>query len=349
MKKIAIFQYDLGVGGIQKSLINLLNNIDLKNYNIDLYLFSKENFYDIQIPKEVNVIYLPPFPAIYKIVPFILIKKIKKFSIIKKYDITIDFNGYSNECAVAALKTESSKKIIWCHNDIILKYKNEWKYRILFGAFKSKYKYFDNIVTVSEGAKKAFMKKMKVVSQKVISIPNYIDTKEIFEKSKEKVEFEVDKKKYNLVSVGRICHQKGFDILVNIMGQVVKQNKDINLYIIGNGPDFTKIKKKIERKNLENNIFLLGNKNNPFKYMKKMDGFILTSRYEGQGMVILEAKCLGLSIFIPKHLENYVEDVKAMDNIIESILKATKKEKQQDDLQKYNRKIRNKIEILLQD
>ena len=44
MKKIAIFQYDLGVGGIQKSLINLLNNIDNDKYMIDLYLFSDEIF-----------------------------------------------------------------------------------------------------------------------------------------------------------------------------------------------------------------------------------------------------------------------------------------------------------------
>ena len=43
MKKIAIFQYDLGMGGIQKSLINLLNNLEISNYDIDLYLFSKDN------------------------------------------------------------------------------------------------------------------------------------------------------------------------------------------------------------------------------------------------------------------------------------------------------------------
>ena len=136
MKKIAIFQYDLELGGIQKSLINLLNNLNLDEYEIDLYLFNKEDFYNIKIPNKVNIIYLPAFPTIYKVIPFSILMKQKKFNIKKDYDITIDFNGYSNECAIAALETRSKKKIIWCHNDIIIKYKNEWKYRILYNTFK---------------------------------------------------------------------------------------------------------------------------------------------------------------------------------------------------------------------
>ena len=139
MKKIAIFQYDLGLGGIQKSLINLLNNLNLDEYNIDLYLFSKENFYNVKMPTKINIIYLSPFAAICKIIPFKILIKYKKYHIEKEYDITIDFNGYSNECAIAALETNSKKKIIWCHNDIVIKSKNECKYNILYNAFKTNY------------------------------------------------------------------------------------------------------------------------------------------------------------------------------------------------------------------
>ncbi len=347
MKRIAIFQYDLGLGGIQKSLINLLNNLNLNEYEIDLYLFSKENFYEANIPNKINVIYLYPFPKIYKIIPFHLILKFKKFNITKEYDVTIDFNGYSNECAIATLEAKSKKKIIWCHNDIILKYKNEWKYRILYSAFKKKYKYFDIIVNVSEGAKQSFIAKTKIEQKNVWSIPNYINAEEIIAKSKEENSFTLDNKKYNLVTVGRICHQKGFDILIKHMENIVQQNKEINLYIIGDGPDFFKIEKLINRKQLNANVFLLGSKKNPFKYMKEMDGFILTSRYEGQGMVILEAKAIGLPIFIPKHLEKYVEGIKACEDIEKSVLQAKKCKKSENHLVEYNQEIRTKIERLL--
>ena len=50
---------------------------------------------------------------------------------------------------------------------------------------------------------------------------------------------------------------------------------------------------------------LLGNQPNPFPYMDRMDGFVLTSRYEGQGMVIWEAKALGLPLYLSKNLEAY--------------------------------------------
>ncbi len=346
MKNIAIFQQDLKMGGIQKSLLNLLNRMD--SYKVDLYLFNKENFFEANIPSNVNIIYLKPFNKIYKLIPFEIIKKIKKINIKKEYDIAIDFNGYSNECAIGALNTKSKKTVIWCHNDIIIKYKNEWKYRVLFNNFKSKYKFFDTIINVSEGAMHSFVDKTKIDCKKVIYIPNYIDTKEIINKSLENIELELNGNKYNLIAVGRICKQKGFDILINYMEKIIEENKNINLYIIGDGPDKEKIQKNINKKNLQKYIFLLGGQTNPYKYMSKMDGFILTSRYEGQGIVALEALTLGLDIFVTKNLQKYLPEIEVTDNIIEAVVNAKKKEKSTDDLNKYNKEIDMKVSNLIE-
>ena len=113
------------------------------------------------------------------------------------------------------------------------------------------------------------------------------------------------------------------------MENIVQQNKNVNLYIIGDGPDAPKIKKLVKRKKLQENVFFLGSQKNPFEYMKKMDAFVITSRYEGQGMVILEAKVIGLPIFIPKHLEKYVEGIEGCINIEKDILGAKKIEDKQ--------------------
>ena len=346
MKNIAIFQKDLNMGGIQKSLINLLNKMD--KYNIDLYLFSTEKFFNNNLPSNVNIIYLKSFTKIYKIIPFNIIKRIKKININKEYDIAIDFNGYSNECAIGALNVKSKKKIIWCHNDIIVKYKNEWKYRVLYNCFKKKYNYFDQIITVSEGAKKSFIKKTNIDTNKVTYIPNYIDTKEIIEKSLEDIELNIDENKYNLVAVGRICKQKGFDLLIDYMKQINEKNKSIVLYIIGEGPEKNKIINKIIKNKLENNVFLIGGQNNPYKYMSKMDGFILTSRYEGQGMVALEALTLGLDVFVTKNLEKYLPEITVSDDIVNSVLNAKKRNKEINNLDEYNNKIAKKFNELFE-
>ncbi len=348
MKKIAIFQNDLNVGGIQKSLINLLNNINLNKYTIDLYLFNKNNFFKNSIPSAINIIYLNPKPSFTKIIYFNLVKKIFNYEIKKDYDIAIDFNSYQPSTALAAINTKAKKKIMWIHNDIEKKLEGEIKYKVLHHFFKGKYKYFDTFVGVSKGVIMPFKKINKISGKKFVVIPNYIDTKEIINKSKEKTDLKVNEKKYNLVTLGRLTYQKGFDILINYINELKKIKKNFHLYIIGDGEEKEKLTNMVKNFNLTNYITFLGEKENPYKYLKLMDGFVLTSRYEGQGMVILEAATLGLEIFITKNLEKYNEGITGTNNIVKEISCARKKKKKINDLKEYNENISTKIEELFE-
>lgn len=345
-KKIAIFQYDLLVGGIQKSLVNLLNAIDYKKYDIDLYLFNKNIFFN-NVNKNVNIYFLPKYPYFFRLISFPILFHFLKTKITKEYDIAIDFNSYSMECAINCLKVKSKIKYIWGHNDIKQKYKEELKYRILFEAFHQKYKYFNKIIAVSRGVKVSLMDMLNLKKHQIQVIPNLILADEIIAKSKKKTDFHVDKNYYNLISVGRLTHQKGFDILLNNMKQAIKENNKIRLYIIGDGPLFLKLKAFINKNNMQNNVFLLGRQNNPYVFMKQMDSFILTSRYEGQGMVFLEAKVLGLNIIMPKHLEKYITDIKGYKEWSTDFLTVKNENKVIDDLKEYNTSILNKLNDLL--
>lgn len=348
MKKIAIFQRDLGVGGIQKSVINFLKNIDLTKYQIDLYLFDKNIFYTDPLPKEVNITFLSPLNKIYKFIPFGIVKIFKKYNIEKNYDVVIDYNSYDPSCALAAINTKSKRRIMWIHNDVEKERKNDIKYRILRFFFKGKYKYFNEYVAVSKGIIDPFVRLNKVKKAKFYTVPNIIDTKEIIEKSKEKCDLQVDETKYNLVSVGRLTIQKGFDLLIDDMKEITKHRKDIHLYIIGDGALKQSLENQIKENNLTDYITLLGSKPNPFKYESLMNGFIIRSRYEGQGMVILEAAALGLELIIPEHLSPYIEDVPFTKDIVNTVVNSKKKTiKQTDTLDNYNKKIIDKLNEIL--
>ncbi len=348
MKKIAFFQKDLGSGGIQKSLINVLNVI-ADNNKIDLYLYSSKNdFYEDKVPKSVNIIYLKS-KKIYNLIPFSFFNYLnKKKYMNKEYDIAVDYNGYQNDTACGAINVKSKKKIIWIHSDIERRYFYEKKYRYLFKMGKTKYSYFDSFVFVSEGVKSGFLKKIPLKSKKMTVISNIIDDEIIQKRANEKCDLIVDKNKYNIISVGRMVRAKGFDLLLHDIKRLLKYRQDFHLYLIGNGEEYEKLLLMTQELELDNYVTFLGSQTNPYKYMQLMDGFVLTSRYEGQGMVIMEAKALGLSLFISKHLEKYNNDeFKGYSDIVDGLKNAQKKEKKKNSLANYNRSILKKIHDVL--
>ncbi|MBE6160872.1 MAG: glycosyltransferase [Firmicutes bacterium] len=347
MKKIALFQTDLGYGGIQKSIINLLNSLDYNKYEVDLYLFSRVNVFNDLLNDNVKIIYKKSLPYITKFVDFELLNKMYSNTIEKEYDVAIDFNSYSMDTALACLNVKAKKKVIWVHNDIKIKLKEEGKYRVLYHFFSKKYKYYDAFVAVSKGALDSFKEYNKYNSKQYLVIPNIINTEEIFNLINEKENINVDESKYNLCSVGRLSHQKGFDILLDDVKQIVQNNFNFHLYIIGDGPKKKQLIKQINCLQLNKYVTLLGAKNNVYSILNKMDGFVLTSRYEGQGMVFLEAKALGLDIIMPKHLEKYIDGINGTNDIVKSILKLKKHEKKYNSLKSYNNDIIKKINNLL--
>ena len=347
MKKLAVFQVDLNIGGIQKSCVNFLNNIDSKKYQIDLYLTDKNNAYSSDLNKSINIKYIKKLPYITKLLPISILKMFYNPKIEDTYDTVIDFNSYSNETAIAAIKTKARKKVIWVHNDVEVKIKEEILYRILHLVFKSKYKYFDTFVGVSTGALNSFIKVNKIKGKETIVIPNLIDTKEIKNKLKDDTDIEVDKNKINVCSTGRLVHQKGFDLLIEEINKIKDDLDNYHFYIIGGGVKENELNNLIKKYNLEDLITITGYLKNPYPLMNKMDAFILLSRYEGQGMVFLEAKALDLDIIMPKHLEKYVDnEILGTNDIKESLLNIKKKKHEFNDLLDYNKRIIDKINNL---
>ena len=96
-----------------------------------------------------------------------------------------------------------------------------------------------------------------------------------------------------VVSAGRLEYQKGFDMLIEIWEAVEKENKDWILKIYGEGSLKNELKKMIAQKGLQN-IQLCGYAENIEKAYLEASIFALSSRYEGFGLVLLEAQAKGL-------------------------------------------------------
>ncbi len=349
---IAIFQSDLRVGGIQKALINLLRCPELADYAVDLFLFDENIFFNEELPANVTVRFLKPYPYWNRFVFFGLQKYLFRPLPIdreKHYDVAIDFNGFWNECALGALQVRADRRVMWIHGDIAAQRKAYWRARVLWFFSRGKYRRFDRLVAVSQGAADSFTHLTKGKASGVGVIPNQIDTREIFEKRKEPVDFAPDPNKLNLISCGRLYVHKGYDLLIGYMAKVKEIRKDCALYILGDGPDRQKLTEQIRTLGLEDTVFLLGNKKNPFPYVDKADVFVLTSRSEGQGLVIWEAKALGLSVIISKNLEQYNCGVPGSEDVVRAICQARRQPKMDDPLEAYNADCMKRFLALLQD
>ncbi len=340
MKKIAFVQTDFRVGGIQKSMVNIITGADYTKYKIDVYVFEDGSFFELPEHENLRIIHLKPYPGICRLMHFDALYKLFPIEVPdEEYDVAIDFNSYQNSCACAALRLKAKKHVMWIHNDMEIKLREEPKYRILWHFFKSKFRHFDEFVAVSPGIIDGFRKMTGITDKPVHSIPNHIDTGEIFAKMDAPIDFEPDPAELNICSMGRLCHQKGFDILLGYLAEVKKRRPEIHLYILGDGPDRDALTEQARSLGLEDSFTLLGNQSNPFPYLRKMDGFVLTSRYEGQGMVVLEAKAVGLPLYIADNLGKYNPGIECCGDVVEALANAKKQELVPDRLEQYNRTI----------
>ena len=348
MLKIAIFQNDLGVGGIQKSLVNLLSNLDYTRLQVDLYLSEHGEFWTVGFPKELNVRYLSPTPRLYSFLPFDYARKRLHYDFpAEEYDLAIDFNSYQCSCAVGATTVPARQRVMWIHNNVEIKLQNEWKYRVLWHFFKGKFQYYDGFVPVSRALTEPFQRASGVTGKPFTVIQNYIDVSEIRRKQREEpAGLRVDPACLNFVALGRLCHQKGYDIMLDVFAQACAERDDLRLYIIGDGPDREALEAQAAERGVMEKVFFLGNQPNPYCYMARMDAFLSTSRYEGQPLNIMEAMAIGLPLYCSKNLEQYTEGLTGREDLVRALVEAKREEKRPDDLAAYNQAILRVLEGL---
>lgn len=316
MKKILIMTMDLRMGGIEKSLISMLKEIDKSSYDITLLVVNKNGDLQNEIPNNIKVIeiygekngiickfkkymhekkYIKAVRFLYNGIGYKLANKYynKDGYYInmsecsqEKYDIAIAYHGQmSLPLRYIIKKVNSKKKVMWIHSDPSV-YKHYMK------KYEKYYKNIDTIFCVSNYCKNEFLKLYPYLENKTHVFYNIIKSSEILKLSNEETESIMNIEDTNILTVGRIDKEKGQQIIPYIMLRLLKYDANIKWYIIGDGGERDNLEKKIKQLNLERNIVILGQKQNPYPYMKKCDIYVQPSIHESYGMTIAEAKIL---------------------------------------------------------
>ncbi len=313
MKKILFSAYSLDYGGIETSLISLLNATSSK-YDITLCLEEKQGIYLKDVPNNVKIITYKPnknkIVLLRKILN--LFKQIEfKLKYKNKYDFSACFATYSFPASFVS-RTASKNCAIWVHNNYMDLYNQKIiQYRKFF---KDLNIYdFKKIVFVSEMDKKVFNAQFPECSKKACVCNNLINYKDILKKSEEEID---DFKKENIttfINIGRHDEkQKRLSRIIEATKKLNKEGYKFRVIFIGKGTSTNEYKELA--KNIEN-IEFLGAKKNPYPYLKNSDAFILSSEFEGYPVVFLEAKVLGKPI-ITTDISDSKKDIKGKYGLV---------------------------------
>jgi glycosyltransferase involved in cell wall biosynthesis len=161
---------------------------------------------------------------------------------------------------------------------------------------KLSYPYANRIIAISNGVKDSLVKDIGIDPTKIHVVYNPSADPNIIKFSKEIVPQEFLKSDIpTLISIGRLVPQKDYMTLLKAFNISSKKLKS-RLVIIGEGQERSSIEKYVKDKNMDNEIILLGYQSNPWKYLTNSDLFILSSKWEGFGNVIVEAMLLGIPV-----------------------------------------------------
>ena len=303
--KILFVIESLAGGGAEKVLSVILKYINKNKYEITLCSIVNTGVYLTEVQYYINhyhslVSYKGnwinkiwnkiKYKLIYSILPCSIVYKL---FIPKGNDIEIAFcEGFTTK--LLSYGKANIKRIAWVHID--LKYLPWTQTNQIFKSIHEEantYNTYNNIICVSKTVEKSF-NEIYNIPQKTRVIYNPIDIEDIIRKAKHAKPI-ISRKTIELISIGRLTYQKGYDILFEVIKQI-KVEFPIHLTIIGEGEDRLKLEKYIHNNSLDNEITLLGFCNNPYPYLASSDVFICSSRAEGYSLVVAEALCLGIPI-----------------------------------------------------
>ena len=309
-KKLLIYGGAFMLNGVTASLVSLLSNISYEKYEVYLITDLGTKNKDLHrviglIPKDVKILYSKQYLLKYFLFAVrrsnLLFTTQQKDKVSKyisenilgkaKFDIAIDYSGYGIYWASIIAYSNSLKKYIYLHSDIKSESKNK-RFRYFSQMFKLYTEKFDKLIAVSSTSKNANKSNMPELSHKIECVHNSIDANHIKNFAKDTTTSVLSADTINFINIGRYSVEKGQENLIKAFTQLCKKHKNIHLFIVGHGPLYTVLKDLIIKLKMQKNITLTGRMNNPYALLQECDCFVLSSHYEGQGLVLLESLVL---------------------------------------------------------
>ena len=310
--KILFVCYGLGIGGIEKCLVNLLNAMP-ENFDIDVLLMNPQYTFKNQIKRSVR--FLNTFDYVLNIedtmnevkqrkgifnklsmtISYCLFRlrvKMQKDAWVgfkplpDRYDVAIAYSHHDFSPYYVIDKVKANKKVMWYHNGT---YENEGK---RYNRDKKYYTMFDHVVAVSTDCAKVLSERFDFKEGQLLVLKNFCDADSIRMKAEQSTPLSFEKEGIHIVTVGRMTPEKGADLALEACKILCDEGRNIYWHWVGDGNQAEIIRTRIAAYGMEERFLLEGNQDNPYPFIRCGDIYVQPSYYEAYSTTVTEAKVL---------------------------------------------------------
>ena len=296
MIKILFLIHDLGQGGAEKVLVNLVNNMDRSKFDISVtalfgggvneqFLASDIHFRAV-FPKEV--------PGNSKLMKLLTPAQLHRMCVKEHYDIEVSYLEGPSARVISGCNDANTKLVSWIHVE-------QHTMERLSGSFRSErearecYDRFDQTVCVSQYVHDDFCRILNFQNPCRV-LYNTVESEKILAHADDTAPELMDDEKIRLMAVGTLKESKGYMRLLSIIKRLRDEEYPVHLYILGIGPLQQEMERYIQASDLQEAVTLLGYQTNPYKYVAKCDLFVCASFAEGFSTAATEALIVGTPV-----------------------------------------------------
>lgn len=302
MRHILFFIESFSGGGAEKVLLTILRHLDYQRFEVTVLVMNDigalyRDFHQLPV-RIVSVIPIGgglwaklKYKLIYWWLPIWLVAKwvVPRCGV----DMYVAFvEGFGTKL-LASLR--GVKKVAWVHIDL-----KQLPWTLEKGIYQNReeevkaYKQFDKVICVSHSVERMMCEHYGV--EKVCTIYNPIDESDIEKKKELPSPIEVDEDVFNIVAIGRLAHQKGFDHLLPIVKKMMQEGMKFKVYILGEGEERKALERQRHELRLDDVVYMPGFIANPYSILKDMQLLVCPSIAEGYSLAVAEALYMGIPV-----------------------------------------------------
>ena len=296
MIKILFLIHDLGPGGAEKVLVNLVNHMDPTQFDITVM-----TLFDVGVNKQFlapHIHYRTCFKKMFRgnshVMKLLSPRQLHNLFIKEKYDIEISYLEGPSARIISGCPHADTKLVTWIHclaqrtGNVTLGFRSYKEAAAVYGCF-------DRVVCVSQTVEAAFRNVFPAAENTTV-LYNTNDSAAILRLAQESVDGVFQPHEFKLVGVGKLVPVKAFDRLIRIHAKLRKEGYPVHSYILGKGSLRPELEQLVKDLGVSDSFTFLGYQTNLYKYIANCDLFVCSSLSEGFSTAATEALIVGTPV-----------------------------------------------------